>query len=59
MVRIRKTETIMETDILEEGRLLYIKIKKQASEEVNHLFSIYCNPGDPNKQKRSNKETMR
>jgi len=41
----------METDILEEGRLLYIKIKNQASEEITHLFSIYCNPGDPKKQK--------
>ena len=51
MMCIRKTESIMETDILEEGRLLYIKIKNQASEEITHLFSIYCNPGDPKKQK--------
>ena len=51
LVCIRKTETIISTEILENGRLIYIQMKNQASDEITHLFSIYCNPSDSIKQK--------
>jgi len=51
LVCIRKTERVMATEILENGRLIYIKIKNEASNSYKHIFSIYCNPSDPSKQK--------
>ena len=41
----------MATEILENGRLIYIKIMNEASNSYKHFFSIYCNPSDPSKQK--------
>ena len=52
IVCIRKTDTVMSTEILENGRLIYIKIKNEASDTCMHIFSIYCNPSDPTKQKQ-------
>ena len=51
LVCIRKTDIIITTEILENGRLLYIKIMNEASNSYKHIFSIYCNPSDPPKQK--------
>ena len=51
IVGIRKTEEILLTEDLEQGRLIYVKIKNIASEKITNIFSIYCNPCDPEKQK--------
>ena len=48
---IRKTEKVMVSEVLENGRLLYVKIKNEANESFKHIFSIYCNPSDSIKQK--------
>ena len=40
LICIRKTEEIIDTEELEKGRLLYIKTKNTANNEVNH-FSQY------------------
>jgi len=51
LVCIRKTEKVILSEVLENGRLLYIKTKNNASDTTKHIFSIYCNPSDPVKQK--------
>lgn len=51
IVCIRKTDTVTHSEILENGRLIYIKIKNEASNTYKHIFSIYCNPSDATKQK--------
>ena len=48
---IRKTEAVISSEVLESGRLLYIKTKNKASDTIKHIFSMYCNPSDPVKQK--------
>lgn len=50
LVGIRKTETILLTEIIEQGRLIYIKFQNNASKEIFNLFSIYCNPSNSEKQ---------
>jgi len=58
LVGIRKTENIIFSEVLENGRLLYIKTKNNASDTTKHIFSIYCNPSDPIKQKSFNSQTQ-
>ena len=52
IVCVRKTDTIIHSEVLENGRLIYIKTKNEASNTYKHLFSIYCNPSDATKQKQ-------
>ena len=41
----------MVSEVLENGRLLFVKIKNEENESFKHIFSIYCNPSDSIKQK--------
>ena len=52
LLGIRKSEDIIETKTIEEGRLIYIKLKNKASSEITNLFSIYCKAGNAEKQKK-------
>ena len=52
IIGIRKTEDIVATEILEPGRLLYIKSQNQSNKELTNIFSIYCNPSNSGKQKQ-------
>ena len=51
LICIRKTEVVLVSEIIENGRLLYIKIKNEASNTIKIFFPIYCNQNDPTKQK--------
>ena len=51
LICIRKTEEIISTEILEKGRLIYIKIQNIANKEIYNIFSIYCNSSNSEKQK--------
>ena len=46
LVCIRKTDIVILSEVLENGRLMYIKIMKEASNTCRHIFSLYCNPSD-------------
>lgn len=48
---IRKTERIISSEILENGRLIFVKVQNEGSNIVTHIFSIYCNPSNSEKQK--------
>ena len=51
LLGIRKTEDIISTEILENGRLVFVKIQNKSNKKIMNIFSIYCNPSDPDKQK--------
>lgn len=59
IVCVRKTDTIIYSEVLENGRLIYIKTKNEARNTYKHLFSLCCNPSDATKQKTVNKKTKR
>ena len=43
---VKKTMEVIVCEILEDGRLLYIKIKNTSNNEVYHVFSLYGNSGN-------------
>ena len=42
VVFVKKTENILIETKLEQGRILYLKIKNQASGEITNFFSVYA-----------------
>jgi len=51
LIFIRKTEEILRSEVLETGRLIFLKVQNKATKQVLHIFSIYCNPSNSAKQK--------
>ena len=49
---IRKTERIISTVILESGRLIWVKVQNEASNQITNIFSIYCKSSNSQKQKQ-------
>ena len=49
---IRKTETLVEKETVEKGRLIYAKIQNKANNKITNIFSIYCNSSNSEKQKK-------
>ena len=51
IVCIRKTERLISSEILEEGRLMLVKIQNEASNVIKNIFSIYCKSSNAEQQK--------
>ena len=51
LVCIRKTEEIVSTEEIVKGRLMHIKTRNKASNEIVNIFSIYCHSNNSKKQK--------
>ena len=51
LVCIRKTEEIVSTEEIVKGRLMHIKTRNKASNEIVNIFSIYCHSNISKKQK--------
>jgi exonuclease III len=52
LICIRKTEEVLSSEVVESGRLMHIKIKNTANNEIHDIFSIYCKSNNPEKQKQ-------
>ena len=59
LVCIRKTETVMATEILENGRLIYIKIMNEASNSYKHFFLNLLQPQRSFKTEKSYNKVKR